>query len=129
MPPMRPAKMIVNPVDASIDGSSAPVLPSCTFSTEVVTVTATSTDRNAPTRLRTPARRTAVFGFRAPVAIDVAMAFPVSWKPLVKSKASAVTINSTRMINSALMRSFCGLANSFDEFLPNRVWAPTCCFS
>ena len=26
MPPMRPAKMIVRPVDASIDGMSAPVL-------------------------------------------------------------------------------------------------------
>ena len=41
---------------------------------------------------------TAVLGFRAPVAIDVAIALPVSWNPLVKSNASAVTINSTRMI-------------------------------
>ena len=102
MPPMRPAKMIVRPVDASIPGSSAPDLLSCTFSTEVVTVTATSTERKAPTRFRTPASSTAVLGFNAPVAIDVAIALPVSWKPLVKSNASAVTINSTRMIISAL---------------------------
>src|SRR4029079_2565969 len=32
MPPMRPAKMIVKPVDASMLGISAPVLESCTFS-------------------------------------------------------------------------------------------------
>ncbi len=102
MPPMRPAKMIVRPVDASMPGIRAPVLPSCTFSTEVVTVTATSTDRKAPTRLRTPASSTAVLGFNAPVAIDVAIALPVSWNPLVKSNASAVAINSTRMISSAL---------------------------
>ena len=37
------------------------------------------------------------------MAIDVAMALPVSWNPLVKSKASAVAISSTRMIISALM--------------------------
>ncbi len=103
MPPMRPAKMIVRPIDGVIVGIRAPVLLSCTFSTEVVTVTATSTERNAPTRLRTPASRTAVLGFSAPVAIDVAMALPVSWNPLVKSNASAVAINSTRMIISALM--------------------------
>jgi hypothetical protein len=72
------------------------------LSTDVVTVTATSTDRNAPTRLRMPANRTAVLGLRAPVAMEVAIALPVSWKPLVKSKASAVTISSTRMIISAL---------------------------
>ena len=76
---------------------------SCTFSTDVVTVTATSTDRNAPTRLRTPASSTAVLGFSAPVAIDVAIALPVSWNPLVKSNASAVAISSTRMIISVLM--------------------------
>ena len=69
----------------------------------MVTVTATSTERKAPTRFRTPASSTAVFGLRAPVAIDVAMALPVSWNPLVKSNASAVTISSTRMIISALM--------------------------
>ena len=103
MPPIRPAKMMVNPVEASIDGSSAPVLLSWILSTDVVTVTATSTDRKAPTRLRTPASSTAVFGLRAPVAIDVAIALPVSWNPLVKSNASAVTINSTRMMNSPLM--------------------------
>ena len=85
---------------------------SCTFSTEVVTVTATSTERKAPTRLRTPASSTAIFGFRAPVAIDVAIALPVSWNPLVKSNASAVAISSTRMIISALMALILGVTRA-----------------
>ena len=118
MPPMRPAKMIVRPVDASMPGSSAPVLLSCTFSTEVVTVTATSTERNAPTRFRTPASSTAVLGFRAPVAIDVAIALPVSWNPLVKSNASAVTISSTRMISSTLTAL---ILRPGDGHLPNQT--------
>ncbi len=61
------------------------------------TVFDTSVDRNAPTRLRTAARRTAVLGFRAPVAIGVAIAFAVSWNPFVKSKKSASRITSTTM--------------------------------
>src|SRR6478735_8731072 len=65
--------------------------------TALVTVRATSTDRKAPTRLSTAERATAIFGRRAPVAMEVAIALPVSWKPLVKSKARAVTITSTRM--------------------------------
>ena len=33
------------------------------------------------------------------------MALPVSWKPLVKSKAKAVAINNSRMTISALIAS------------------------
>lgn len=73
--------------------------------TTFATVLATWVDRNAPTRLSTPDRATATFGFSAPVAIDVAIAFPVSWKPLVKSNASAVPTTSTRMMNSVMTRS------------------------
>ena len=54
--------------------------------------------------IRTPASSTAVLGFKAPVAIDVAIALPVSWNPFVKSNASAVTISSTRMISSRSRR-------------------------
>ena len=104
MPPIRPAKMMVKPVEASMPGSSCPVLESWTRSTEVVTVMATSTERNAPTRFSRPASTTAVLGFRAPVAIEVAMALPVSWKPLVKSNASAVAIRITKMIVSVVTR-------------------------
>ena len=50
-------------------------------------VAATARERNAPTKLSTPEIATAVRGPSAPVAIDVAIALPVSWKPLVKSKA------------------------------------------
>ncbi len=70
-----------------------------------MTVAATSTDRKAPTRFRTPASVTAIFGLSAPVAIEVAIALPVSWKPLVKSNARAVAISSTRMIISAMPHS------------------------
>ena len=57
-------------------------------------VLATSVDRNAPTTFRTPQISTATFGRSAPVAIEVAIAFAVSWKPLVKSKTSAVMITT-----------------------------------
>src|SRR5438477_6861446 len=46
----------------------------------------------APTRLKTAARPTAARGESARVEIDVAMALAVSWKPLVKSKATAIAI-------------------------------------
>ena len=51
----------------------------------------------APAKLRIAAIVTATFGGRAPVAIDVAIALAVSWKPLVKSNANAVTITAITM--------------------------------
>ena len=71
------------------------------------TVAATSTDRNAPTRLSTADTATATRGRRAPVAIEVAIAFAVSWKPLVKSNANAVTTTMRRTRNSAPTREVC----------------------
>src|ERR1017187_4290854 len=58
-------------------------------------VAATLSDRNAPTKFSTPDRATATRGFNALVAMDVAIALPVSWKPLVKSKHNAVITTST----------------------------------
>src|SRR5580698_5903137 len=69
-------------------------------------VAATASDKNAPTRFRMPDRPTATRGLRAFVAIEVAMALPVSWKPLVKSNPRAVTTTS------ASTRSFTGPACS-----------------
>ena len=46
--------------------------------TAFVTVSATSTDKNAPIKLRIAASVTAVFGDSAFVAIEVAMALAVS---------------------------------------------------
>ena len=60
-------------------------------------VLATSVDRNAPTRFRIAASSTATLGLSAPVAIGVAIALAVSWKPFVKSKNSASTMTSTTM--------------------------------
>lgn len=59
-------------------------------------VLATSTDRNAPTRLSTADMATAVFGLRAPVEMVVAIALAVSWKPFVKSNTRAVMITIPR---------------------------------
>ena len=57
-------------------------------------VLATSVDRNAPTTFRIAAISTAVRGRSAPVATEVAIALALSWKPLVKSKTSAVSTTS-----------------------------------
>jgi PAS domain S-box-containing protein len=64
-----------------------------------------ASERNAPTRLSTPERATATRGGSAPVAIEVAIALPVSWNPLVKSKHSAV------MTTRARSRSFTAIAS------------------
>ncbi len=61
------------------------------------TVLATSVDRKAPTRFRIAARATAVFGLMAPVAMGVAIALAVSWKPFVKSKNNASAMTSATM--------------------------------
>ena len=46
--------------------------------TLLLTVNATSMDRNAPIKFKIADSVTAVFGFSAPVAIEVAMALAVS---------------------------------------------------
>ena len=59
-------------------------------------VPATAVERNAPPRFSTADSPTACFGLSAPLAMDVAIALPVSWNPFVKSNARAVI---TTMIN------------------------------
>ena len=85
---MRPAKMMSGVI-------WTPPEPSRMMPPE--TVFATSVDRKAPTRLRAAARATAVFGLMAPVAMGVAIAFAVSWKPFVKSKNNASAMTSATM--------------------------------
>ncbi len=77
MPPTRPANT------SSSDTMLESIRP-------LAIVAATAVDKKAPTRLSTADSATATLGFSAPLAIEVAMALPVSWKPLVKSNASAV---------------------------------------
>ena len=79
--PTSPAKIM--PGETSVSSTMPPEI-----------VLATSVDRKAPTTFRTPLMSTAVFGLSAPVAMDVAIAFAVSWNPLVKSKARAVTMTT-----------------------------------
>src|SRR3954451_6338372 len=88
MAPTSPAKMTTGVM--SVSSTSPPEM-----------VLATWTDRKAPARFRQAAMATAVRGRNAPVAIDVAMALAVSWKPFVKSKASAVT--TTTMVSDRSM--------------------------
>src|SRR5262245_51929592 len=51
----------------------------------------------APTKLSSEASPIATCGRAAPVEIEVATTLAVSWKPLVKSKASAVAMTRTRI--------------------------------
>src|SRR3954469_16246996 len=59
-------------------------------------VAATCSERKAPTKFRIDATPTAIRGGRARVEIEVATTLAVSWKPLVKSKASAVPMTRTK---------------------------------
>jgi hypothetical protein len=99
MPPTRPARTISSRAEPPFSSSSGPGVPSelWILTTALVTVSATSTERKAPTRLRMPERATATFGLRARVAMDVAIALAVSWNPFVKSNPSAVTTTSARI--------------------------------
>src|SRR3954452_12027674 len=65
-------------------------------------VAATLSEMNAPAKFRTADSRTANRGDIARVETEVAIAFAVSWKPFVKSNASAVTTTITRMTSPLL---------------------------
>src|SRR4051812_23423106 len=84
--PISPAKTIVGVM------KSASTIP-------FATVAATASEMNAPTKLRIAANVTATRGGSARVEIAVATTFAVSWKPLVKSNASAVPTTRTRMMS------------------------------
>ena len=86
MPPARPAATTVR-------------VTSAVATRPLAIVAATARERNAPTKFSSPEIATAVRGPSAPVAMDVAIAFPVSWNPLVKSKARAVMTTSTRTVS------------------------------
>ena len=94
MPPARPASITVNVI--------RPVSTS-----PLAMVAATLSERNAPIRFSTLDSPTATRGRSAPVEMDVAIALPVSWKPLVKSKANAVRMtrpSTTSLFMAAMIR-------------------------
>ena len=62
------------------------------------TVFATAVVTNAPARFAIAAISTASRGDSARVETEVATAFAVSWKPFVKSNASATTIVMTSSV-------------------------------
>src|SRR4051812_27592507 len=88
--PTSPAKMTV-------------VVTMPAFTIPWATVAATEIEMNAPAKFRMAATPTAMRGLSAPVAIVVAIAFAVSWNPLVKSKTSATATTSTTMMSPALI--------------------------
>src|SRR4051812_37879234 len=101
----------INPAKISPGPTCTPPDPSWMSPPEMVW--ATVVDRNAPTRFSTAATATATRGRMAPVAIGVAMAFAVSWKPLVKSntRARAMT-RTTRVIGSMVTALVSGGGNA-----------------
>src|SRR4051794_27164832 len=92
MAPISPAKITTGLMSASSTRPPEMVL-------------ATWTDRKAPATFRHAATATAVLGRNAPVAMDVAMALAVSWKPLVKSKTNAVTTTATTISDTSMDRA------------------------
>src|SRR6186997_2011022 len=54
---------------------------------------------NRATKLKNAAIATAWWGFSTPVDTTVAIEFAASWKPFMKSKASATKIRNTRTWN------------------------------
>src|SRR3954468_15092600 len=66
------------------------------------TVAATFSEMKAPAKFSTADSATAKRGDMARVETEVAIAFAVSWKPFVKSNASAVTTTITRMTSLPL---------------------------
>src|SRR5688572_9728315 len=72
-----------------------------------VMVLATAWPVSAPTKLRTAAIPIAAAGLRTRVATTVAMALAVSWKPFMKSKATAK--RTTRMSSVQAMKPRSGI--------------------
>src|SRR4249919_501937 len=81
--PINPAKTIVGVITAE-------------STTSLATVAATEIEMKAPAKFSSEATAIATEGRAAPVEIEVATTFAVSWKPLVKSKARAVPMTRTR---------------------------------
>src|SRR6476619_5305141 len=69
----------------------------------VPTVAATDSGKNAQARtLKNAAQSTACHGLSTPVETTVAIEFAASWKPFMKSNASARSTSSTSVIETAL---------------------------
>ena len=89
--PTRPANTTVG-VTAPVSTNPWPI------------VAATFSEMNAPAKFSSEATATACLGPIARVEIEVATTLAVSWKPLVKSKPSAVPMTITRMMSPVMLR-------------------------
>src|SRR4051794_25850536 len=72
----------------------------------LATVAATSSETNAPAKLKTADIATAARGDSARVEMLVAIALAVSWNPLVKSNASAVATTMYRTMSLSTRKSY-----------------------
>ena len=96
MAPIKAASTTASPSAPPVtDGSTIPL----------AIVAATLIEMNAPMKFSAAEIRTAVRGFSAPVAIEVAIALAVSWKPFVKSNATAAAITRMRMSSDPTRRA------------------------
>ncbi len=89
---------VIAPISAA-STSTSPLPPARTVGLTIplAIVAATLIEMNAPAKFRQADRITATFGFSAPVAIDVAIAFAVSWNPFVKSNEKPAITTRMRM--------------------------------
>src|SRR3954470_1863051 len=97
--PIKPAKTIVGVITSAL-------------TTSLATVAATLIEMKAPTKLSSEAKPIATDGRAAPVEIEVATTLAVSWKPLVKSNASAVPTTMTMMMSELIATPSCRLSPS-----------------
>jgi hypothetical protein len=95
--------------------------PSSTIPCEIVA--ATWMDRNPPAKFSAAQSATATLGRKARVAMDVAIAFAVSWKPLVKSKTRAVPTTITRRSSESFtLAALPGAQGSSRASPPGNKW-------
>jgi hypothetical protein len=106
IPPTSPARMMTSIGTPISPGTGAPFEPWMEMIL-LLTVKATSIDKKAPSRFKIADKATAAFGLSAPVATEVAIALAVSWKPFVKSKASAVTTTTHKIKRASFTGTSC----------------------
>lgn len=94
--PSRPARI------TSRAREGPPALLGSMETMPVAMVSATPVPRSAPTKFMTLANTMAVRGVSARVVTEVAIAFEVSWNPLVNPKTKATATTRTRSATSTL---------------------------
>ena len=89
---------VIAPISAArTSRSPSPPVSTAGLTIPFAIVAATLIEMNAPAKFRHAEMTTATIGLSAPVAIEVAIALAVSWKPFVKSNESPAITTRMRM--------------------------------